>query len=99
MNYDRQTKVHKDSLITYKGSKYSVPPKYIGKSVTLRRVDKELQIYFNTDLISTHQLSDNKINYNECDYKEILGSVLKNKSADDIESLAEANLKQFDAFL
>ena len=99
MNYDRQTKVHKDSLITYKGSKYSVPPKYIGKSVTLRRIDKELQIYFNTDLISTHQLSDNKINYNECDYKEILGSVLKNKSTDDIESLAEANLKQFDAFL
>lgn len=99
MNYDRQTKVHKDSLITYKGSKYSVPPKYIGKSVTLRIIDKELQIYFNTDLISTHQLSDNKINYNECDYKEILGSVLKNKSTDDIESLAEANLKQFDAFL
>ena len=33
------------------------------------------------------------------DYKEILGSVLKNKSTDDIESLAEANLKQFDAFL
>ncbi len=99
MDCDRQTKVHKDSLITYKGSKYSVPPNYIGKSVTLKEIDNELQIYFNTDLISTHQLSDNKINYNEDDYKEILSRVIKNKSIDDIESLATANLRQFDAFL
>lgn len=99
MNYDRQTKVHKDSLITYKGSKYSVPPKYIGEFVTLKQIDNELQIYFNTDLISIHQLSSNKINYNEDDYKEILKGVLKNKNIDDIESLAVANLNQFDAFL
>ena len=99
MNYDRKTKVHKDSLITYNGSKYSVPPKYIGESVTLKTIDNELQIYFNTDLISTHHLSNNKINYNEDDYKAILSRVLKNKSIDDIESLATANLKQFDDFL
>ena len=99
MDYNRKTKVHKDSLITYKGSKYSVPPKYIGKTVTLKNTDKELQIYFNTDLISRHQISENKFNYNEGDYKEILKSVLKNKGTDDIESLAEANLKQFDSLL
>ena len=99
MNCNRQTKVHKDSLIHYKGNKYSVPPKYIGKTVILKEKNQELQIYFNTDLISIHQLSNNKINYNKDDYTEILTSTLKNKSIDDIESLAEANLKQFDAFL
>lgn len=99
MNCNRQTKVHKDSLIHYKGNKYSVPPKYIGKTVILKEINKELQIYFNTDLISIHQLSNNKINYNKDDYTEILTSTLNNKSIDDIESLAEANLKQFDAFL
>lgn len=99
MNSNRQTKVHKDSLITYKGNKYSVSPKYIGKYVNLKEVNKELHIYFNTDLISIHQLSNNRINYNEDDYKELLASVLKNKNIDDIESLAAANLKQFDAFL
>ncbi len=53
--------VHKDSLINYKNCKYSVPSKYINKTVTLQVIDNELHIYFNTDLIAIHKISDKKL--------------------------------------
>lgn len=41
-------------LVLYKGSRYSVPQKYIGQKVRLIPQSNKLYIYFNTELIVCH---------------------------------------------
>ena len=97
MNFEQKATVHKDSMIYYKGSRYSVPPKYINKTVTLKTVENELHIYFNTDLISAHILSDKKINYHESHYRELMENLIKNR--EDIEQICTNNLNELDKLL
>jgi transposase len=97
MNFEQKATVHKDSMIYYKGSRYSVPPKYINKTVTLKTVENELHVYFNTDLISVHILSDKKINYHESHYRELIENLIKNK--EDIEQICTNNLNELDKLL
>lgn len=97
MNNRLTANVHKDSLINYKNCKYSVPSKYINKTVTLQVIKDELHIYFNTDLISIHKISDKKINYLEDHYKELLSVSVKDSK--DIDILAKENLGQLDYLL
>ncbi len=89
--------VHKDSLINYKNCKYSVPSKYINKTITLQVFNDELHIYFSTDLIAIHKVSDKKINYLEDHYKELLSVSIKD--SEDIDILAKENLGQLDYLL
>lgn len=97
MNQRLTANVHKDSLINYKNCKYSVPSKYINKTVTLKVIDDELHIYFSTDLIAIHKVSDKKINYLEDHYKELLSVSIKD--SEDIDILAKENLGQLDYLL
>lgn len=90
-------KVHKDGLINYRNCKYSVPSKYINKIVTLKILDNKLHIYFNTDLIAIHEITDKKINYESDHYKELLKNYIKNP--DDIDKIARDNLNQLDCLL
>lgn len=90
-------KVHKDGLINYRNCKYSVPSKYINKIVTLKILDNKLHIYFNTDLIAIHEITDKKINYESDHYKELLLNSIKNP--DDIDKIARDNLNQLDCLL
>lgn len=58
--YFRQNKgykVSKESMITYKKHKYSVPIKYIGERLTVSENEDTLNIYYTTDLIATHKIS------------------------------------------
>lgn len=55
-------------LISYKGNGYSVPAKYIGKRVKIYPIGQKLYIYFNTELISIHEISNKKFNYHKEDY-------------------------------
>ena len=58
--YFRQNKgykVSKESMITYKKHKYSVPIKYIGKYLTVNAYEDTLDIYYTTDLIVSHKIS------------------------------------------
>lgn len=50
-------KVSKESMITYKKHKYSVPIKYIGEYLTVSENEDTLNIYYTTDLISSHKIS------------------------------------------
>lgn len=50
-------KVSKESMITYKKHKYSVPIKYIGKYLTISENEDTLNIYYTTDLVATHKIS------------------------------------------
>ena len=58
--YFRQNKgykVSKESMITYKKHKYSVPIKYIGEYLTVNEKEDTLDIYYTTDLIVSHKIS------------------------------------------
>ncbi len=95
--HDRQTTVRKDSMVTYNKCKYSVPPAYIGKPVRVQVKSDKLCVYYSTDLIATHLLTQKKLNYRPDDYKQLLSGRMHD--ADSIEELAEANLRRMDALL
>ena len=88
-------KVSNGLLVYYKGKQYSVPPKYINQTVKLNELDNKLYIYYNKELIAMHDISENKINYQEEHYKKALEKVMPYKTSEQIEALAEKNLKLF----
>ena len=84
-------------LVRYKGSEYSVPPKFIGHKVKLIPTGNKLYVYFNTDLIAIHDISARRINYRSEDYLNGLKETMpSNLSEDELKMRAEENLKEFD---
>ena len=69
-------KVGQDSMIIYRGNRYSVPTRFIGSYVGIRIIDNQVNIYDNTELIRCHMISDKNLNYNADDKLEILKSDL-----------------------
>lgn len=98
---NRQTrKVAKDSMLSYKGNKYSVPVKYINFDLNVIEKDNSLYIYDNIKLIRCHQISNNPLNYNKDDVKDILASdLLRNSTEEKIEAFIADNLSQYDKLL
>lgn len=54
--------VSKESLITYKSNKYSVPKNYIGCKVGLAVIRNQLHIYYNKKIITIHQITNKLLN-------------------------------------
>lgn len=69
-------KVTQDSMIVYRGNRYSVPTRFIGSYLGIRIIDNQVNIYDNTELIRCHMISKNNLNYNDEDKLEILKSDL-----------------------
>ena len=86
-------KVSNESLVYYKGTKYSVSPKYINQTVKLQEVDNKLLIYYNMSLIANHTISNKKIQYNTDDYVECLKITMPYKDDNEIEKMANENLE------
>ena len=86
-------KVSNESLFYYKGSKYSVPIKFINHTLSLREESNKLYIYYNRDLITIHDISDKYINYKEEHYNKEFMNILKNKTQDEINNIARRNLE------
>jgi hypothetical protein len=88
-------KVSNESLISYKGNKYSVQIEFINKRVFIEPINDELYIYYNTSLIAIHQLSKNKLNYQTKHYKDIVRTY---SSFDDdyLDDIVSNNLQNFD---
>ena len=59
----KKLNININSLFNYKSNKYSVPTKYIGKTVTVKVLDNTLYVYYSKKLITTHKISSKKINY------------------------------------
>ena len=97
MDHELRTSVHKDSLVNYKGRKYSVPPRYIGKDVLLKQIDNQLYIYCNIELIRIHQLSNKNFNYEPEDYKALMAQSIKDNN--DLDNIVLENLNILDSFL
>jgi polyhydroxyalkanoate synthesis regulator phasin len=83
-------KVNASNMISYKSNQYSVPAKYQGKKVGLQVYDEQLWIYYNTELIAQHPISNKKLNYQEVHYQAALGVSMPNYP--DIDDLAKRNL-------
>lgn len=79
-------------LVTYKGSGYSVPIKFINKRIKMIPIENKLYMYFNTELIAVHQINRNKFNYQHDHYREALHMSIQNKEVD-IDAVAKENLK------
>ena len=85
-------KVSNGLLVYYKGSQYSVPKKYINQTVKLKEIDNKLFIYYNKNLIATHDISSKKINYDDKHYMEAIKMAIPYKKDDEIEDMAKNNL-------
>lgn len=94
----KEYKVSNESMITFKGKKYSVPTAYIGKYVTVTEGDSTIYIYYNTDFICSYDIFiDCFLNYKEEHYKEILAkSAYGNKTDKEIDEIIKKNLKHLD---
>ena len=88
----KSVKVSNTMLIYYKGSRYSVPKKYINQTVKVKESDNKLYVYYNKKLIVMHDITNKKINYRKEDYIEGLSTVIT-KTGYDIEGLAKNNLE------
>ena len=56
-------KINHSGMFHYKGCQYSVPPEYVGKVVSLQVYDGYIHVYYNTNFITIHQVSQKKLNY------------------------------------
>lgn len=86
-------KVNNSSMITYKGNQYSVPPKYLNKSLKLQYHDNRIHIYSNTKLVAVHDESSKKLNYLENHYIDIMKLTLPFND-DEIAIKAKENLEK-----
>ena len=89
-------KVNPSNMITYKSNQYSVPAGYIGKTVGLQVYDHHIYVYYNTNLLVQHPISQAKLNYKQEHYTEALSRSLPYKSTEDIDELAKRNLEAMD---
>jgi hypothetical protein len=83
-------KVNASNMISYKSNQYSVPEKYQGKTVGLQVYDDQLFVYYNTELIVQHKISQSKLNYKEEHYKQTLSNAIPQYP--DIDEFAKQNL-------
>jgi len=91
--YDTVTiKISNESLFYYKGSKYSVPIKFINHTLSLKEEDNKLYVYYNKELITIHNISNKYFNYKEEHYNEGIKTILKNKTQNEIDEISRRNL-------
>lgn len=98
---EKEYKVSKESMVNYKGKKYSVPTKYIGLKVNITETcDGNISIYYNQDFIVCHSLSDNRYNYKIGHMHEILKSdACKHLTDAKIDDFIRENMSMMDILL
>lgn len=95
---EKTYKVSNESMISYKGIKYSVPIQYVGKQLTVIDEDNVIHLYYNKELIYSYKKNTNfRYNYKEQDYIDILKhSSFNTKTEDEISEYIEKNLYSLD---
>lgn len=98
---EKEYKVSKESMVNYKGKKYSVPTKYIGLKLNITETcDGNISIYYNQDFIVCHSLSDNRYNYKIGHMHEILKSdACKHLTDAKIDEFIRENMSMMDILL
>ncbi|WLF68763.1 IS21 family transposase [Clostridium septicum] len=85
-------RVNSQSMISYKSNQYSVPPEYIGKKLKLQVYDNQLHLYYSTNLVTIHEIKNQKLNYHNNHYLQISSLTFKN-SKYEMNEIAKNNLK------
>ena len=85
-------KVNSGGMITINSNQYSVPCKYIGKTVQYQIHDSKIYVYFNTKLIAVHAQTDKRLNYDPEHYEAILALRFAGKDSSEISQMAKHNL-------
>lgn len=95
---EKEYKVTKESMINYKGKKYSVPTKYIVLKLNITETsDGNISIYYNNDFIVCYSLSDIKYNYKAGHIYEIQKSdACKHLSDEQIDNFIKQNMTLMD---
>jgi transposase len=100
ISFHKDYTVSQESMINYKGRKYSLPIYYIGKSVNVTEVDDIISIYYNDDLIESFTRSDKMFTYKRDHAREILASdALSHLGIPEIDAFIENNLSKMDILL
>lgn len=96
---EKTYKVSNESMITYKGIKYSVPIQYVNKQITVLDEDNVIHLYYNAKLIYSYNKNRKyKYNYKENDYVDILkNSSFDKKTNNEINEFINNNLKSMDS--
>ena len=91
-------KVSNESMITYHGIKYSVPIQYIGKEITVIDMDNVIQLYYNSNIITSHKKNTGfRYNYKESDYINILkNSIFNTQTESEIKEYIDKHLYSLD---
>lgn len=93
----KEYKVSKESMITYKGQKYSVPTYLIGKSVSVVETDEYIHIYYTTNLITKHIKNEKFLNYHKEHIVDILKTdALRGYNDDEVEVFVTEHLSDYD---
>ena len=95
---EKTYKVSNESMISYCGSKYSVPLQYVGKQLTVIDEDNVIHLYYNKELIYSYQKNKKfRYNYKEKDYIDILKhSSFNTKTEEEINEYIKKNLNSLD---
>lgn len=80
-------------MITCRNKQYSVPPEYVGQTITYQIYDGHLHAYFNTKTIAVHQLRESKLNYH-MDHYEAIARITNSFQEENIKEYALQNLKR-----
>lgn len=91
--------VSKESMVIFRKCKYSVDPRYIGRTVAIELASDErhIQIKYNGEFIRAHDITTRQFNYNHQDQVKILQSdLLKDHSEADIEAYITEHMSQYD---
>ena len=96
LTFEKTTIVPNTMLVSYKGSGYSVPMKYINTKVKLIHIGSLLYIYQDFNVIAVHAITNKKFVYTQAHYKEALTGSIKHVSSQTIEHYAQQNLRLLD---
>ena len=91
-----RAKVSSRCTIKVNNSNYSVPPKFFGKEVEYITFNSNIYIYYKGNLIKTHNVSNQLMNYDFDDYVGILSlqKVFRGMNKDEVENIAKNNLEE-----
>lgn len=95
---EKTYKVTNESMISYKGIKYSVPIQYVGKYITVIDENNVIHLYYNSKFIYTYNKYPTfRYNYKKEDYIDILKhSSFNTQTEDEINEYIDKNLFSLD---
>ena len=96
---EKTYKVSNESMITYKGVKYSVPIQYVGKQLSVLEEDNVIHIYYNKNLVYSYKKNKKyRYNYKKDDYINILkNSCFDQKTIKEIDDYISKNMNSLDS--